>query len=159
DRVLASKRNARPGDTIEITTVLAGDNGSETLRNVRYRGPEGASPGTLYFTVADGNTTNIKELPQFLNHLPKPAPQVGSLVNVLAANTNAYIRVWRADPAFQLEGGDFPDPPPSVAMILAGSPPVLGGVAQVRNSKLAELEISGGDTVISGSKTIQVEIK
>ena len=159
DRVLASKRTARPGDTIEITTVLSGDNGAETTRSVRYRVPEGAPPGTLYFTVADGNTTNITELRPFLTNVPKSPAQLISLVNSLRANTSAYVRVWRADPDYQLEGGDFPDPPPSVALILAGSPPVLGGVAQTRNSKLAELEISGGDTVISGSKTIQVEIK
>jgi SpoIVB peptidase S55 len=159
DRVLASRRVARPGDTIEINTVLAGDNGAETSRTVRYQVPVGASPGTLYFTVADGATTNLTEFRQFLNNVPKSPDQLVSVVNSLRANTSAYVRVWRADPAYQLEGGDFPDPPPSVAMILAGSPPVLGGVAQVRNSKVAELEISGGDTVISGSKTIQVEIK
>jgi hypothetical protein len=159
DRVLASKRTARPGDTIEITTVLAGDNGAETTRAVRYQVPDGATPGTLYFTVADGATTNVTEFRQFLNNVPKSPAQLVSVVNSLRTNTNAYVRVWRADPAFQLEGGDFPDPPPSVALILAGSPPVLGGVAQVRNSKMAELEITAGDTVISGSKTIQVEIK
>jgi hypothetical protein len=58
-----------------------------------------------------------------------------------------------------VEGGDFPDPPPSVALILAGSQNVLSGVSQTRNSKLAELEIGGGEAMISGSKTIQVEIK
>jgi hypothetical protein len=159
DRVVASKRTARPGETIELTTVLAGDNGAETTRSVRYQVPEGAPPGTLYFTVADGNTTNMTELRPFLTNVPKSPAQLVSLVNSLRANTSAYVRVWRADPAYQLEGGDFPDPPPSVALILAGSPPVLGGLAQTRNAKLAELEISGGDTVISGSKTIQVEIK
>src|SRR5581483_2210429 len=145
DRVLASKRTARPGDTIELTTVLAGDNGAETTRSVRYQVPEGAPPGTLYFTVADGNTTNLTELRPFFNNVPKSPSQLVSVVNSLRANTSAYVRVWRPDPAYQLEGGDFPDPPPSVSLILAGSPPVLGGVAQVRNSKVAEMEISGGE--------------
>jgi hypothetical protein len=159
DRVLASKRVARPGDEIDLAVVLAGDNGAETTRSIKYRVPEGATPGTLYFTVADGNTTNIAEIRQFLNNVPKSPAQLLSVVNSLRANTKAYIRVWRADPAFQIEGGDFPDPPPSVALILAGSQTVLGGVSQIRNSKLAELEIGGGETMISGSKTIQVEIK
>jgi hypothetical protein len=58
-----------------------------------------------------------------------------------------------------LEGADFPDPPPSVAMILAGSQSAFGSINQTRNSKVAELEIGAGDSVINGSKTIQVEVK
>ena len=62
------------------------------------------------------------------------------------------MRVWRADPAFQLEGEDLPDPPPSVALILAGSQ-TAGRISQTRNSKMAELEIDARrHAVISGSK-------
>ena len=44
-------------------------------------------------------------------------------------------------------------------MILASPQTLMAGVSQTRNSKIAELEIGHGDMVISGSKTIQVEIK
>jgi hypothetical protein len=44
-------------------------------------------------------------------------------------------------------------------MILAASPTALGSINQTRNSKVAELEFGAGDSVISGSKTIQVEVK
>ena len=44
-------------------------------------------------------------------------------------------------------------------MILGGSQPGAGAIQQTRNAKVAELEIDGGDMVISGSKTIQVEVK
>jgi hypothetical protein len=67
--------------------------------------------------------------------------------------------VWRADPAFQLEGADLPDPPPSVALILAGSQVNLAGINQVRNSKIGEMEIDAGDMVVSGTKTIVVDVK
>ena len=61
---------------------------------------------------------------------------------------------WLAD---LLEGGDLPDPPPSVSLVLAQ--PAAGSILQTRNSKVAELEISAGQVMISGSKTIQVEVK
>jgi len=80
-------------------------------------------------------------------------------VNNLHPNTKAYVRVWRADPAFQLEGADLPDPPASIAMILASSQSSLAGITQTRNSKIAEMVLDGGDMVISGVKTVQVEIK
>jgi hypothetical protein len=159
DRAQASKRTVRPGEEVEISAVLTGDNGTETIRTARYRVPEGAPAGTLYFTVADGATTNLTEFRPLLNTAPKSALQLLSTVNSLRANTKAYVRVWRADAAYQLEGEDFPYLPPSVALILGGSQPALGSISQTRNSKLAELEISAGDMMISGSKTIQVEVK
>ena len=99
------------------------------------------------------------EFRQIIGAQPKSISQLISTVNNLRANTKAYVRVWRPEPAFQLEGEDFPDPPPSVALILGGAQGALGGVTQTRNSKLAELEVGLGDSVINGSKTIQVEVK
>jgi hypothetical protein len=44
-------------------------------------------------------------------------------------------------------------------MILSRAQGGYGGLTQAFNSKLAEMEIDGGGAVITGSKTIQVEIK
>ena len=159
DIVFENRREVRPGEKVELTAILVGDNGSETARKVEYQVPLGATPGPLLFTVADGMTTNLTEFRQIIGNQPKSISQLISTVNNLRANTKAYVRVWRPEPAFQLEGEDFPDPPPSVALILAGAQTALGSVTQTRNSKLAELEIGGGDCAISGSKTIQVEVK
>ena len=159
DNVFVNRREVRPGEKVELTAILVGDNGSETARKVEYQVPLGATPGPLLFTVADGMTTNLTEFRQIIGAQPKSISQLISTVNNLRANTKAYVRVWRPEPAFQLEGEDFPDPPPSVALILAGAQTALGSVTQTRNSKLAELEIGAGDCAISGSKTIQVEVK
>jgi hypothetical protein len=159
DSVSLGRREVRPGGKVELTTTLVGENGAELARSIVYQVPEGMTPGPLYFTVADGMTTNITEFRQIIGAQPKSISQLISIVNNLRANTKAYVRVWRPEPAFQLEGADLPDPPPSVAMILAGSQTAFGSIGQTRNSKIAELEIGAGDSVISGSKTIQVEVK
>ena len=70
------------------------------------------------------------------------------------------MRVWRAESGYTIEGRDLPGPPPSVAMILARGQ--IGGAAasmNVRGSKIAEIEIPAGDFVVTGSKTVQVEVK
>jgi hypothetical protein len=67
--------------------------------------------------------------------------------------------VWTTDPAYQVQGTDLPDPPPSLALILARSQGAPGVLSLLRGSGLAEMEIDGGDNVISGSKTVQVEVK
>ena len=108
----AAKSNSRP--CWWVRTAL------KWPRTIVYQVPQGITPGPLYFTVADGMSTNLAEFRQILGAQPKSAAQLISIVNGLRANTKAYVRVWRPEPAYQLEGADFPDPPPSVALILGG---------------------------------------
>ncbi len=90
---------------------------------------------------------------------PRSAGQLISNVNQLRVNTKAYVRVWRPELGYQMQGEDYPAPPPSLAMILARAQNAYGGLTQAFNSKLAEMEIDGGGAVVTGSKTIQVDIK
>jgi hypothetical protein len=159
DGISVARRSVRPGEKVRLNILLTGENGTETIRPLEYQVPIGAEPGTLYFTVADANVTNLTDFRQILTSTPHSAGQLIATVNSLHPNTKAYVRVWRADPAFQLEGSDLPDPPASVALILAGSQSSLAGITQTRNSKIGEMELDGGDMVISGVKTVQVEIK
>jgi hypothetical protein len=157
DQVWASKRTVRPGEQVEVTALLSGENGAELSKKLTYTVPIGAPLGILYFTVADGSTTNSAESRQFSVTQPRPAAQIVSFLNGLRGNKKGYLRVWRADPSFQVDGQDLPDPPPSVSMILARSPSTPSNAA--RPSTVAEMEFSAGDVVVSGSKTIQVEVK
>jgi hypothetical protein len=159
DGVTASRREAHPGDTIRIDVSLMGDNGQEITRQVAYQTPIGAEPGAIYFTVADAATTNIADFHQVLSSPERTPGQVIAMLNGLHPNNRAYVRVWSAIPAFQLEGADLPAPPASVALILGALQSNTGGISQTRNSKIAEMEIDAGGMAVTGSKTIQVEIK
>ena len=159
DSVYTSRREVHPGEKLRLEVVLAGQNGGESRRSVEYEVPIGAPAGPLYFTVSDANTANIADFRQILSASPHTPGQLITIVNNLHPNNKAYVRVWRADPAFQLEGVDLPDPPASVALILTGSQTNMAGVTQVRNSKIGEMEIDAGDMVVSGAKTIAVDVK
>ncbi len=159
DGVTVSRQKAKPGDDIRLYVSLVGDNGSETVKQVDYRVPTGAEPGTLFFTVADSTTTNLTDFRQVLSATPRAPDRVIATVNDLHPNTKAYVRVWRATPAYQLEGADLPDPPASAALILAGAQATLAGIGQTHNSKVAQMEIDAGDMAVTGSKTVQVEIQ
>jgi hypothetical protein len=148
-----------PGESVELTLLLSGENGAEVTRKVTYRVPIGALPGALQFTAADAATINLTEYRQLLVTAPKSAAQLLSFINSLRANTRAYLRVWRAEPTYDVQGESLPGPPPSLAMILARSQPSLTSFPAPPNSKLAEFDIGVGDMVVSGSKTIQVEVK
>jgi hypothetical protein len=159
DGITTSRRDVRAGESVLLNVSLTGENGAETVRRVEYQVPIGAEPGMLYFTVADAGTANLADFRQVLNATARTPSQLVSIVNNLHSNTKAYVRVWRADPAFQLEGADLPDPPASVSLILAGSQSGSAGITQTRNSKIAEMEIDFGDMAVTGSKTVQLEVK
>ena len=155
----SGRREVRPGETVDLTLVLSGENGLELTRKTSYKVPVGAAAGPLMFTAADAGITNLTDYRQLVAMPPRSPAQLVSFMNSLRVNTQAYIRVWRADPAYDVQGETLPDPPPSVSMILARTQPSLSALPALLNSKIAELRIPGDGMVISGSKTIQVEVK
>jgi hypothetical protein len=159
DQVWTSRREVRPGETVEVNVVLSSPNGVEATRKVAYRVPTGALAGPLYFTVSDGSTANITEYRQVLAAPPRTPTQLVGFLNSLRDNNRAYVRVWRAEADYDVQGQNLPAPPPSIEQILVRSQAAPGALVPARNSKVAELEIPAGGMVVSGSKTVQVDIK
>ncbi|HZU28706.1 MAG TPA: SpoIVB peptidase S55 domain-containing protein [Bryobacteraceae bacterium] len=159
DQVAASRHYVRPGEPLDISVTLSGPNGMEVVRTVRYRVPVGVAAGMLQVTAADALTTNLLEYGQAIGVTPKSAGQVVLLLNDLRPNTKAFVRVWTTDAAYTVQGADLPDPPPSLGLILARTQAAPGTVAMARGSELADLAIDAGPYVVTGSKTIQVEVK
>jgi len=153
--VTLSKREVHSGDLVSLTTRMTGENGQELSREMQYRVPSGAANGTLYFSVADGPQTSLAELRTLTSANPRSADELIAAVNLVRSADKAYVRVWRADPDFQIAGVDLPDPPPSVAMVLAANT----ANTQVRNSKVTQFEWDVPGWVVSGAKTVQLEVK
>ncbi len=158
DQVTASRKDVHPGESVDLTVTLTGENGLEELKTVKYSVPIGAPAGTLNFTAADAGYSNALDYQQIASSAPRSATQLVSFLNNLRPNTNAYVRVWRTDPAFQVQDRDLPDPPASVGLILAHAQAAQGGWFP-RGSKIDELQIQTGDVVVTGSKTVSVEVK
>ncbi len=154
-QVSLSRKEVKPGDTLELMTQLEGENGVELTRSLKYTIPPGTAPGTLYFTVADGAQTGLAELKQVINETPHSPEQSISTVRRLRPSDKAYVRVWRAEPAYEVAGEELPDPPPSLALVLGSTQ----NVSQNRNSKITELVIDGAGMMVTGSRTVQVEVK
>jgi hypothetical protein len=77
----------------------------------------------------------------------------------LRTNTSAYLRVWRSGPSYTVEGRDLPDPPASIAMILGRTQPGGPSFSNGRGAELAEIEVASGGNLVTGTKTIQVEVR
>lgn len=153
DNLWASKREARPGETVELTALFTGDNGQEMTRTIPYTIPIGAPTGPLYFTATDGAAANLNEFRQFIFTPPRTEPQLLSFLNGLRPNTKAYVRVWRNTPSWQVQGETLPAPPPSMVLLLGRNQPQTSG------SDVDELEIASGAYMMSGSRTVTIEVK
>ncbi len=160
EEVVPAQRDVRPGHAIELNVILTSDSGGDEVRTVRYEVPVGAEAGPLYFTVADGVQTSLQELKFALSTTPRTPEQLLSLIRRLRDNDKAYVRVWRPETSFPTGVNELPAPPPSVALVIASSLGSAGtALNTMRNSKIAEMEIDGGGRMVTGSKTVQVEVK
>jgi SpoIVB peptidase S55 len=157
---LMAARTVRPGEDLDLTVVMEGQNGVDISRRVQYRVPVGTPVGILNFTIADATSTNVIEFQAAVATPQRSPQQVLGLLNGLRSNTKAYIRVWRAEPSFTVDGRDIPDPPPSLAMLLSRVQAGSTNLVNTRGAKVAELEVPGAPGfVVTGTKTIQVEVK
>jgi hypothetical protein len=165
-QVWASKHVVKPGETIDLTALLEGDNGIELTRSASYQVPIGAPLGPLNVTVSDANGLNAPDfagLAQSSLHSPAQLIQV---INQFRGSEAAYIRLWRQEPSFTisgpLPGGDISDPPPSVMLVLAdpsNSATTSQAQTLTRGSQVAEIKLPVDGFVVTGSRTIQVEVK
>lgn len=154
---VAAPRQVRPGDDVELIVGFTGENGAESSKTVHYRVPIGAPPGTVYVTASDAASANLLEMQAAIGTPVHSAAQVLDFLNGLKTSTSAYVRIWRMDTAYTVEGRDLPDPPPSLAMILGRAQ--AGSLVNWRGSKAAEIEIAEPGSVVTGSKTVQIEVK
>lgn len=155
-----------PGDPVEVTVALGGDNGVQITRTVTYQVPVGAPAGAINFTVSDSNTLNFPEYAGMNAASARNSAQLIEMLNKYRGSQAAYVRVWRPEPAFTISGpspgGELTDPPPSVALILSDpstSPTSNTTQLQTRGSGIAELIAPVDGYVVSGAKTLQVEVK
>jgi hypothetical protein len=164
-QVWASRREVRPGDAVSVTALLVGEDGREFTRAATYQVPVGAPIGQLNLTVTDANGLNFPDfagMSPVSSHTPQ---QLVTLLNRFRSSDSAYVRVWRQEPSFSvgpLPGGELTDPPPSVMLILANPSTSLsssGSPVVTRGSDIAEFSLPVAGYVVSGTKTVQVEVK
>lgn len=155
-----SRRTARPGDTVTIRTLLSTPDGREKIVEKPFPIPGWLTPGeTLTVTVSDSFTTNLLDFRSFYQPggpvFRSPAHLIET-INALHPGNAFYIRSFRASPGFQSGGRELGNLPPSIAAQLQKSP---GTYLPLYQSKLLDVETLLAEGVVSGSKTLTLEIE
>jgi len=161
-----SAHEARPGDTVTISALLAGDNGYETVRSAKFKIPIGAPLGLLNFTIGDATLQNFADFAGLTPSSLQSAARLIEAVNEYRSSEGLYVRIWRQQPAFVVGGpgpdSEMPDPPPSAMLILADpSASASGNTLSVaaRGSEAGQLTIALPGYAVSGAKTVTVEVR
>jgi hypothetical protein len=145
---------------VDLAINLTGENGVDETRTVSYRIPLGAQAGPVFFTAADGPQTSLLDLRFALSAQPTNPEQLLGLLERLRDNDKVYVRVWRPETSYPAGLDELPAPPPSVALIMAAEMGPSGvALGTMKNSRIAEMVIDSGGRMVSGSKTVQVEVK
>jgi hypothetical protein len=164
-QVWADSREVRPGDLVRVTALLVGENGLEMTRTATYHVPVGAPEGPLNFTVSDANTLNYPDFGGLSPTSLHSAQRLIETLNGFRNNDAAYVRIWRQQPSFTVGAApdnELSDPPPSAALILAETSASVGSNASqtlTRGSELTEMPLAVNGYAVSGSKTVQVDVK
>ncbi|MBI3665911.1 MAG: hypothetical protein HY236_06750 [Acidobacteria bacterium] len=162
ERAWASRREVRPGERLELAAVLREESGGEIVRRIPFDVSYGAPPGVLNITFADGNWMNLSDQRGLAGPGGREATSSAQLVraiNQLRKNSCLYVRVWRSERGFQLQGEPLPAPPASLKSVLAAGSASGGLISNTWTAVLAELEMDGPGTVVSGTGTIRVTVK
>jgi hypothetical protein len=159
-QVWCDHREVRPGDRLEVTAVLRAVDGTEVAKHLSVVLPASVSPGPLHVVVGEGNAFNALEMQQLQQGFEaRELPQLVRAINHIRRNNLLYLRVMRPDTAYVLDGEQLPSPPPSLARALADDASVDSNVSPLHSSPLADAQSEPLPFVISGVKSITVNVK
>jgi hypothetical protein len=157
EQVTLSRREARPGDLVDIAVTLSGDGAGDRVETVRYQVPGWMPPGPLQITAADALSANVSDGKVMLGlNGTRPLAQVVKQLNAFRDAGRIYVRVWRSEPGYSVSGVEMSNLPAGMSMLMSRQ--AQGSAAAPLSSKLAEFERPIGSAV-SGQKTVQLEVK
>jgi len=160
-----SAHDVHPGETVDITAILQAENGTEVVKTVPFRIPVGAPLGALNLTLSDASILNFPDFAGIAQTQFRTAGEMITAINHYRDSGSLYVRVWRQQPAFSvagpMPGSELTDPPPSVVLVLTdtSSSASSGATAAARGSDVAQLSVPMNGYVVTGAKTIQIEVK
>lgn len=159
EKVWQEKLEARPGEEVDISVFLRLPNGQTRQETYPIKIPEGVEPGALKIWIGDGLTlSRVEADEEDAEFIPQNLGQLVRAINNLKKNDRLYIRIFREQPGAVVGGEGLPGLPPSV-LALYQSKKTTGDVQPIRRVVYVEHELPETDYVLSGQKTIEIQVK
>jgi hypothetical protein len=159
DRVWASRGEIRAGETLILSAYLRASNGEEHVEKIPLEIPLDIPSGTLMVTVADGSTLMAVEN-RFLRQTftPRDLDQLIRAINNIRKNDRVYVRLQRPEPSVIIRGEELSSLPPSFSNVITSDRSSSSSLTTLRSTNLYEYELPSTPYVISGQRTLNVEV-
>lgn len=159
DRVWADRGEIRAGETVILSAFLRASNGGEHVEKIPLEIPPDTPSGTLLVTVADGSTLMAVEnriLRQ--SFTPRDLDQLIRAINNIRKNDRVYVRLQRPEPSVIIRGEELSSLPPSFSDVITSDRSSSSGLSTMRSSNIFEYELPSTPFVISGQRSLVIEV-
>jgi hypothetical protein len=155
DHLWINDTDVKPGEKIEIQAFARTEGGGEYVERIPVEIPKDAPIGQLQIIVGDG--ASIQALEPRAGFTPKSLDQLVRELNKIRKSDRLYVRLARAESGAVVKNEEMPSLPPSVLATL-GSDRTIGGYSLTRSATIFEKEIAPAEFVISGQRTVTVNV-
>jgi hypothetical protein len=159
DRVWADRDEVKAGETVILSAFLRAANGGEHVEKIPLDIPPDMTSGTLLVTVADGSTLTAVENRSLRQQFsPRDLDQLIRAINNIRKNDRVYVRLQRPEPSVILRGEEFSTLPPSFNNVITSDRSSSSSLSTMRSSNLYEYELPSTPFVITGQRSLTLEV-
>jgi hypothetical protein len=155
EKLWVDRTEVKRGDKLMLHAFARTEGGGEYVERIEVQIPEDAPLGPLQVLVGDGAAVQATE-PR-ASFTPKTVGQLVRELNRIRKADRLYVRLSRSDNGAIINNEELPNLPPSVLATL-GSERTAGGYALTRSVTVFEKELAPAEFVLSGSKSLTVNI-
>jgi hypothetical protein len=159
DRVWVDRDQVKAGETVILSAFLRAGNGGEHVEKIPLDIPADMPSGTLLVTVADGSTlTAVENRSLRQSFTPRDLDQLIRAINNIRKNDRCYVRLQRPEPSVVLRGEEFSTLPPSFGAVITSDRSASSTLSSMRSSNLYEYELPSTPYVITGQRSLTIEV-
>jgi hypothetical protein len=154
-----SKSEVRPGDSIDVMTVVRTPAGESFTQRIPVTIPENVNSKTLMLVVGSGAAADAIE--GRLTPLASPPRDLHRMVgalNKMRRNNRMYAVLLAPEGSFRLAGDEFPAPPPSLLQTFLSDAAAASRVSMSSTSVVGDFETDPTPYTVTGQQTLQLKV-
>lgn len=154
-----SKVEVRPGDSIDVMTVVRTPAGESFTQRIPVTIPENVNSKTLTLAVGSGAAADAIE--GRLTPLASPPRDLHRMVdalNKMRRNNRIYAVLLAPEGSFRLAGDEFPAPPPSLLQTFLSDAAAASRVSMSSTSVVGDFATDPTPYTVTGQQTLQLKV-
>jgi hypothetical protein len=159
EQVWSSQSEVRPGDHIVATVVERTPSGGQLTQTIPVEIPQNVNNKTLALVIGSGEALNALQL-RFINPgaPPKDLRQLVRELNRTRRNNRVYALLMAPQRSFEMDGTDFPSPPPSLLQTFLADPAVSSKISYRAGSVVGDVSTQSLPYTIRGDQTLYLKV-